>query len=141
MTPEQKAAKAKAAAKAQAKLIASMTPNEQRKVARGLSTKSPEAKAALRETYKANKAKFGERIAATSKSEAKITASMHLNQAKRLLAEAKKMQAQAAAAQAAAKATAKAHGKSGRGMGSGSGSKGGTFTGSQSGKVGITYTK
>jgi hypothetical protein len=106
MTPEQKAAKAKAAAKAQAKLIASLTPFEKAKVMRGLSTQSPEAKAATKAKYKADRTMGASAITASSaKREAKITADMQLKQAKKILAQAKAAQAKAAAAQAAAKAT------------------------------------
>jgi hypothetical protein len=127
MTPEQKAAKAKAAAKAQAKLIASLTPFEKAKVMRGLSTRSPEAKAAAKAKYKADRTMGASSITAgTAKREAKITADMQLRQAKKILAQAQAAQAKAAAAKAAAKATkpkAPKNPSAGRGRG-GSGMRG-----------------
>ena len=107
MTPEQKAAKAKAAAKERAKLIAGMTAYEKARVMRGLATKSPEAKAAAKAAYKADKLTTGQRIAESRRSESKITAAMHLRQAQKLLAEAKKAQAAAKAAAAAEKAASR----------------------------------
>ena len=133
MTPEQKAAKAKEKAKAQKKLLDTLSPKDKAQVLKGLSTRSPEAKAALSAAYKSDKAAFGSRIATTKKTETKITADMHLKRAQRLLLEAQKAQAAAkAAAAAAAKAKAKPTGptaprgggglRGGFGMGSGGGS-------------------
>jgi hypothetical protein len=127
MTPEQKAAKAKEKAKAQKKLLDTLSPKDKAQVLKGLSTRSPEAKAALSAAYKSDKAAFGSRIATTKKTETKITADMHLKRAQRLLAEAQKAQAAAKAAAAAAAKAAKATGpKAPRG---GSGLRGGSLGG------------
>jgi hypothetical protein len=126
MTPEQKAAKAKANAKAQKKLIDTLTPKQKAQVLKGLSTRSSESKAATKAAYKADKASFGPRIATSRKTEAKITADMHLKRAQKLIAEAKKAQAAAAKAAAAAKGPKAPSGggglRGGFGMGSGGGS-------------------
>ena len=128
MTPEQKAAKAKEKAKAQKKLLDTLSPKDRAQVLKGLSTRSPEAKAALSAAYKSDKASFGSRIATTKKTETKITADMHLKRAQRLLAEAQK--AQAAAAKAAAAAAAKAAKATGpKAPRGGSGLRGGSLGG------------